>query len=301
MTPIDGNAVVGCELLLHSWQGEAVTIIDARALPPIPGSQGMGTWADVHATATSVSARGWTPSQALLAASLDGYRAECAEAGISRAAITARSANDLWGGLDSAAVLDAAKDSFYIPIAAVAADDDDPGSTAQGAIAAGAMAFVIEPTLAVPPRRLDDRRNFDAYEACAESGLPLYLMVGGESGPDLSYSDPLALEQVAIAFPHTRIVCIHAGWPFVTTMLGVCWRRENVWLLPDVYFPGLPGQEDYVRAAETYLQDRLLFASAWPYAPLPQLVRAYEGLGLTDAVLEKVFHRNAAHLFELAP
>jgi catechol 2,3-dioxygenase-like lactoylglutathione lyase family enzyme len=81
--------------------------------------------------------------------------------------------------------------------------------------------------------------------------------------------------------------------------LGVAFRRTNVWYLGDVYFPNLPGEPDVVLAMRTFLQERFLFSTGYPFCPLKAVVDRYLGFGLPDRVLENVMGLNAARLFGL--
>jgi predicted TIM-barrel fold metal-dependent hydrolase len=278
-------------------------IIDARVCPPIEAFVEDRTWADLQGTLQGVRERGWTVPPSMESASVDAYLSDCAAVGVRHAGLPARVPNDSWGGQGNDLVFAAADERphFFYAYGAVDALDPDPDTTIAGLRARGARGIVVEPGLAGTPVHIDDRAVDPVYDACQSAGLPLLLMGGGETGPDLSYSDPLRHEQVAIRFPRLDIVYVHGGWPFVQGALGVAFRRRNVWMMPDVYFPGLPGEQDYVLAMRTYLQDRFLFASNYPYCPLPEIVERYHGFGLPDDVLKKVLHDNAARLFELEP
>jgi len=122
-------------------------------------------------------------------------------------------------------------------------------------------------------------------------------MAGGEAGPDLSFCDPLRLDRLALRHRELQIVNVHGGWPLVQGALGVAFRRANVWYLGDVYFPNLPGEADILLAMRTYLQERFLFASGYPFCPLPAIVDRYLSFGLPEPVLEQVMGGNAARLF----
>lgn len=80
--------------------------------------------------------------------------------------------------------------------------------------------------------------------------------------------------------------------------LGVAFRRANVWVFPDVYFPGLPGEADYVKGIAT-LADRFLFATGYPFCPIQETIDRYLGFGLSDEVLRKIMRENALCLFRL--
>ncbi|MFF0226246.1 amidohydrolase family protein [Streptomyces sp. NPDC004629] len=275
------------------------TIIDARVCPPIPAFLQDRTWTRFAGTLDGVRSRGWIVDGAMKSPDLSAYLDECKRLGIARAGLTARVPNEVWGGRGNLPVFEAVaqRPEFFFAYGAVDALAADPGAAVQQLKDRGVRGVVVEPGLAHTALHIDDRRVDPVYDACQAIGLPLLLMGGGETGPDLSYSDPLRHEQVAIRFPRLQIVYMHGGWPFVQAALGVAFRRPNVWMMPDVYFPGLPGEQDYLLAMRTYLQDRFLFASNYPYCPLTQIVERYHGFGLPDDLLTKVLHGNARRLF----
>lgn len=274
-------------------------IIDARVCPPVPAYLGDRTWVRLEDTLQGVAQRGWDVPDRMRTPDLAGYLAECARLGIVRAGLPARVPNDLWGGSGNEPVLDAVREhsDFFFGYGAVDALEPKPGEAIEALTGQGVNGIVVEPGLSSSVLHVDDSAVDPVYDACQSLGIPLLLMGGGETGPDLSYSDPLRHEQVAIRFPRLQIVYVHGGWPFVQGALGVAFRRPNVWMMADVYFPGLPGEQDYLLAMKTFLQDRFLFASNYPYCPLAEIVERYHAFGLTDAIGAKVLHDNAARLF----
>ena len=97
-------------------------------------------------------------------------------------------------------------------------------------------------------------------------------------GSDISYSHPVHLDRVAADFPEVSLIVRHACWPWVTEVCGVAFRRQNVYLIPDAYGVSMPGYQQWVEAANTYLADRLLFGTAFPIAPLKPMVEAFRSL-----------------------
>jgi hypothetical protein len=91
-------------------------------------------------------------------------------------------------------------------------------------------------------------------------------MAGGNAGPDLTFSHPVQVDRLADRHPKLQIIAAHGSWPWVTEILGVAFRRTNVWVSPDMYL-FLPGGQMYVEAANGYLQDRFLFGTAYPALP----------------------------------
>lgn len=149
----------------------------------------------------------------------------------------------------------------------------------------------LEPGFAAPARHPDDPVYFPVYERLAELGVPAFLM-SGPTTPDQRYNDPAPLARVAAAFPKLRLVAYHGYWPNVQQLLGVAFRHENVFLVPDMYL-FLPGSEVLVEAANGFLADQLLFGSSYPFRPIRQSIEDAQRLGFSDGVLEKFFYDNA--------
>jgi predicted TIM-barrel fold metal-dependent hydrolase len=122
------------------------------------------------------------------------------------------------------------------------------------------------------------------------------MMVGGTAGPDLSYSDPIRTDRVLADFPALNVVVVHGGWPWVTEILHLAFRRQNLWLSPDMYFSRMPGWEEYVKAADGFLSDRMLYASSFPFCPVQGYKEWFETLPIREDNLGKVMGGNARRL-----
>jgi hypothetical protein len=275
-----------------------VRIVDARSRPPLEAFLGDRTYAGLEGTVANVRARGWEPPPSLEARDLGLFHAEMDEAGIARAGVPARVPNRWWGGTGNDGVLAAcAGEPRLFAYAALNPYDDPTAADAvPGLKERGAVGIVVEPGIADQPAYVDDPRIDPLCEACRGAGLPLLIMAGGEAGPDLSFCDPVLLDRLAVRHPELQVVNVHGGWPYVQEALGVAFRRKNVWYLGDVYFPNLPGEADVVLAMKTFLQERFLFSTGYPFCPLKAVVDRYLSFGLTDAVLENVMGGNAARL-----
>ena len=276
-------------------------IIDSRARPPIEGFLEDRTYTNLERTVKNIENRGWQAPTSLLERSLPDYLQESQEAGISLAGVPARAPNRWMGGKGNAPVFTACNQSngFFMPYAAVDPTVAHAADSSAGLKAQGAKAIVFEPGVADEPTYIDDPGISEVYESCMAAELPALVMSGGEAGPDTSYSDPVRLDRIAKWFPDLTIVNVHGGWPHVQGALGVAFRRPNVWMLPDVYFPGLTGEADYVVAMKTFLQDRFLFATGYPFCPIKATVDRYLSFSLPEPVVRKVFRENAVRLFGL--
>ena len=142
----------------------------------------------------------------------------------------------------------------------------------------------------------DDRRLYPIYGHCEDVGVPVIMMVGGTAGPDLSYSDPIRTDRVLTDFPNLNVVVAHGGWPWVNEILHLGFRRPNLWLSPDMYFSRMPGWEEYVKAADSFLSDRMLYASSFPFCPVQGYKEWFERLPIREENLKKVMGGNARRL-----
>ncbi len=155
----------------------------------------------------------------------------------------------------------------------------------------------IEPGFGSPALKVDDLLIYPIYEACEQLGVPVFLM-SGPTTPDLEYANPAAVGRLARAFPKLQIVCYHGYYPYVSEMIGVAFRYENVYVVPDMYI-FLPGGSLYVEAANGFMRNQLLFGSSYPFRAMGQTVDDFIGLGFKGAVLDDVLFNNATQLLKL--
>ena len=241
--------------------------------------------------------RGWTPAPSLLADSMSLFHAECEGAGVQVIGLPARIPNDVWGSAGNAAVRALAAEAPNSRIWYAAVDHHSGPEAVARAREEGARGIVVEPFLSSPSTHVDDHSVDPTYDAAQALGLPVLVMLGGEYGSDIDWCDPARVERVALRFPSLDIVVVHAAWPLLQAMLGVAYRRPRIWLLPDVYFPGLPGEADLVLAMRTFLRDRVIYGSGYPFCPQGEQLRAIGDLGLPEACLSAFLFSNAARLF----
>lgn len=147
------------------------------------------------------------------------------------------------------------------------------------------------------PMRADDPMLLPLYEACQGLKIPAFLL-SGPTTPDLNLNDPFAIDRVAAQFPNLRIVVCHGCYPHVDAMVGVAFRRENVFVSPDMYMFS-PGGRLYIEAANGFMQDQYLFGTSYPFRPMRQSVDDLRSIGLKPDVLEKVSYKNACRLLNL--
>ncbi|MDR1423046.1 MAG: amidohydrolase family protein [Azoarcus sp.] len=161
----------------------------------------------------------------------------------------------------------------------------------------GLAGIDLEPGFAEPARYPDDPIYWPIYELASRHGVPVFLM-SGPTTPDPRFNDLSPVAKVAHAFPQLPIVIYHGGWPRVHEAVGLAFRYENVFLVPDMYL-FQPGTEVYVAAANSFLREQFLFGSSYPFRPIAQSIEDFLHLGFHGDVLDKVLHDNATRLFGL--
>lgn len=156
----------------------------------------------------------------------------------------------------------------------------------------------MEPGALATPMYADDPRIYPIYEKCEKHGIPVILMLGGRAGPDITYSDPKIINRISADFPKTNFIISHGGWPWVQQILGVCFFQKNIYLCPDMYLFNCSGVADYIMAGNNFMQDRLLYGSAYPLMPIVDCVSHFKTL-FKPEVLPKLLWKNAARVLKL--
>ncbi|MFD1260285.1 amidohydrolase family protein [Entomomonas asaccharolytica] len=155
----------------------------------------------------------------------------------------------------------------------------------------------IEPGFAEPAHHPDAAIYFPIYEHLANKGVPVFIM-SGPTTPDLQFNNPDHLVKVAQTFPQLPIVCYHGYYPNTQQLVGVAFRYENVFVVPDMY-GFLAGSEVFVSAANGFLADQLLFGSSYPFRPIKQSIEDFLQLGFKENIIDKLLYGNAANLLKL--
>jgi len=164
----------------------------------------------------------------------------------------------------------------------------------------------IEPGASFKAMHADDKALYPLYEKCQALDLPISITISGMLctmvGNDLSYGSPTPVARVAKDFPKLKIVISHGAWPAVMQMIEVAFMRENVYISPDLYVNGIdmPGSQEYIKAARSFMPERLLFGTAYPSRPLKESLEAFRKWNLPRDLEEKVLYGNAARLLKLA-
>jgi predicted TIM-barrel fold metal-dependent hydrolase len=146
------------------------------------------------------------------------------------------------------------------------------------------------------------------YEVIAEHRLPAIFHSGHSGmgsgmrcggGLRLQSSNPMLLEDVAIAFPDIEIVIAHPSWPWQDEAISLAMHKPNIWIdlsgWSPKYFP-----PQLVQYANTLLKDRILFGSDFPLITPDRWLKDFADAGFKDDVKPLILKENAKRLLKLA-
>lgn len=276
-------------------------IVDFRLRPPVGGFLDTLMYSAGERRDGFTRTVGFEPSPAAQHQSMELLLQEMDAAGVDKGVVVGR----LAGTLGSVPNGDVQRIVAVHPGRFIGAASIDPTSrkgacaTIDQALRDGFKLINIEPGSYPVPLYADDRRLYPIYAHCEDVGVPVIMMVGGTAGPDLSYSDPIRTDRVLADFPALKVVVAHGGWPWVNEILHIAFRRPNLYLSPDMYFSRMPGWEEYVKAADSFLADRMLYASSFPFCPVKDYKTWFERLPIKPDNLAKVMGGNARRLLGL--
>jgi len=169
----------------------------------------------------------------------------------------------------------------------------------------GIKGISIEPGSGKKPRWADDKELNPIYEAALKYDLPVSISLSGLlcalGGHDITWSSPVPIQRVARRYPDLKIICSHASWPYAAEMVVVALTSPNLYVSPDLYIStkGMICAETYVQGANMFLEDRMLYGTAYPTKDLQESLGDFLSYGWRPEIVPKILWDNAAKLFKL--
>ena len=276
-------------------------IIDFRLRPPLLGFKDLIMYSQGERRDRLTRQHGMEPARSAQEQSMELLLKEMDEAGVSVGVVMGRFS----GGMGSISNQDVAQivHDYAGRFIGVGSVDPSNRKAAIGqireAVDLGLKGINMEPGAYPSPMYADDRRLYPIYAYCEDHGIPVTMMAGGSSGPDLSYTFPVHIDRVLADFPEMKLAVTHGGWPWVHEILHIAYRRLNFYVSPDQYLCGLPGSDDFVRAANGFLADRFLYASSYPFIGVKDYAEWFRALPIKPEVIDKLMYRNAVRFLGL--
>jgi len=169
----------------------------------------------------------------------------------------------------------------------------------------GARGFKLHPT--VQGFDPSDEALEPMWAALEALGVPVIVHTGqtgvgagtpGGGGFRTRYSNPMLLDDVLAEHPALQIVMAHPSLPWVDEQISVATHKGNAWIdlsgWSPKYFP-----PQLVRAANSYLQSKVLFGSDFPVLTPERWLGDFADLDVKDEVRPKILKENAVRLLGL--
>jgi hypothetical protein len=170
----------------------------------------------------------------------------------------------------------------------------------------GVKGFKFHPSLqAFAP---NDSAFYPLWEAIESLRVPALFHSGqtgigagmpGGRGIKLRLSDPMLVDDVAADFPGLTVILAHPSVPWAGSSISMATHKANVFIdlsgWSPKYFP-----PDLVRAANSYLQDKVLFGTDFPLLTPERWLRDFETLDFKPEAKAKILKTNAVKVLGLA-
>jgi hypothetical protein len=153
----------------------------------------------------------------------------------------------------------------------------------------------------------NDRSAYPLFEVLQAHRVPALFHSGqsgtgagtaGGGGIRLKYSNPMALDDVAVDFPNMPMVIAHPSFPWQEEALSVATHKAQVYIdlsgWSPKYFPPI-----LVQYANTLLRDKVLFGSDFPLITPDRWLADLEKTAIRDEVKPAILKDNAIRFFNL--
>lgn len=151
-----------------------------------------------------------------------------------------------------------------------------------------------------------------AYKLAAKYNVPVVFHTGDTYSikAKIKYSDPMAIDEVAVDFPNTTFVIAHMGNPWIQTATEIAYKNPNVYIeasaimIGDIKRLNSQALETQliapIRWSYQYMEspEKLMFGTDWPLTGMKDYIDAYKQ-AIPQKDWCKVFFENAVSVFHL--
>jgi predicted TIM-barrel fold metal-dependent hydrolase len=143
----------------------------------------------------------------------------------------------------------------------------------------------------------DDRVYYPLYAKAIELAIPV-CVTAGIPGPQLPArcQDPIHFDDVCLFFPELSIVMANGADPWWNVATRLLLKHPNLYLMTSACAPKyLP--TELIDFMNTRGQDKIIFATDFPFLEMDRCVGEARQLDLREGVLDKYLHENARRVF----
>ena len=141
---------------------------------------------------------------------------------------------------------------------------------------------------------------YPLYAKCIDLEIPCAVNTG-LPGPPVpgKCQDPLHLDEVCYFFPELVLIMAHGADPWWGEAIRLLLKYPNLYMMTSAYLPKyLPAE--LLHFMNTRGQDKVLFATDFPFLPFDRCAETARALDLKPPVLEKYLRDNARRVFRFA-
>jgi predicted TIM-barrel fold metal-dependent hydrolase len=143
----------------------------------------------------------------------------------------------------------------------------------------------------------NDTVYYPIYSKCVELGVAVSVTTG-IPGPPMPAEPqrPLYLDEVCLFFPELVMVMAHGADPWWGEAIRLLLKYPNLYMMTSAYLPKyLPAE--MIHFMNTRGQDKILFATDFPFLPFDRAIETARELDFRPGVLSKYLRENAKRLF----
>jgi hypothetical protein len=149
------------------------------------------------------------------------------------------------------------------------------------------------------------------YKLAEKYDIPVVFHTGDTVTKDgkIKYSDPMAIDEVAVDNPKVKFIIAHCGNPWIQTAAEIAYKNENVYLEGSAFLAGNIDEmsEDKIQKSViepiqwifNYIENpqKLMFGSDWPLVNIASYVRVFKK-AIPKEHWNDVFYNNAKRVFK---
>lgn len=155
-----------------------------------------------------------------------------------------------------------------------------------------------------------DKAYRPIYALAGKYDVPVVFHTGDTYSKQgkVKYSDPMAIDEVAVDFPKTTFVIAHLGNPWIETAAEVVYKNDNVFVEASALLIGDMSDKEKVeqylikpvRWAFGYIENpsKFMFGTDWPLVNMKDYLEAYKK-AIPKEHWCKVFFENPVKVFRL--
>ena len=154
-----------------------------------------------------------------------------------------------------------------------------------------------------------DKRCHPIYELCTKYNVPAMFHTGDTFRADgkVRYAHPLAIDDVAVDFPHCKLVIAHVGNPWMETTAEILYKNENVYadisglvVCDGFHTPDGELAKKRLKELIAYASaKKLIYGTDWPLAKMTDYIEFAESLEIEKADFNYVMSKNARDIFNI--